>query len=161
DYRWIDVDGDGHTDLVVGGSWEDRFGPGAPPEAADLCFGRYCSGHDCFKPCNDSSGLGGPVSTAFVRWDDDSQYRLEPARRCTNGYIWQVYKNLHEDSPWFDLGTPETWCVPVSLGLDQHPAPLDLNGRSVISPSAHLFAYIDMNADGIPDIVSAAFHATS
>jgi RHS repeat-associated protein len=134
DYRLVDLDGDSRLDLVAAGSWEPDVQLPAASGPAPLCGNPssscLASGNCPLVPCSTlPGGLDGAASRLPM-------HGPAPAKPCGSGAYWLVYRDIATGT-----AQPEAWCAPIGLG----PA----SGHS-------LFDFVDMNADGKPDVVVAS-----
>jgi RHS repeat-associated protein len=157
DYRWVDVDGNGKVDLVLAGwgnGWPTTVNTGG--RTAPRCTNPVCTSEPGNQLCStpqDCRYAKSPVEigsqpppTQGVCQD----YRQDGAQRCGDGtgYAWVVYHDIAE----LGLTTPEVWCSPVALADN----PRDPNEPQAPAPASDLFDLVDMDGDGIVDIVSAS-----
>jgi FG-GAP-like repeat/Salmonella virulence plasmid 65kDa B protein len=151
DYRWVDVDGDGLVDLVAGGSWVPgaRNGPPRIRFTTNECINPTPSCVDNPTSCQRiscSQAYGGTTARVKPFFSPSPEGNQDPTDVCGNGYEWLVLHNLGGT-----LGPPEWWCSPVAVG--SNPVPY---GSNYAPASSYLFDFVDINGDGIPDVISAS-----
>jgi RHS repeat-associated protein len=131
-YRWVDVDGDGRTDLITE-HYQDH-GVAPPPSYPHPDHSRHpfrCQGD-------------------FISFPDQSG----------QSYVWQYRRNVvGPDGP--TLSGPSTWTVPTTLvGIPDRRDPQSppLGPRFIpAAPESIIFDIIDVNGDHVPDLVTRSF----
>ena len=171
-YRWVDIDGDGALDLITGGvfsSASQSFNVAAP-----LCYAPSClleanpSRCQTRVPCKQAYSARGdayrPEPTLSPQdlacgWPEDQPqpagvpfYPIYPAQTCPNGFLWQIHYNVGGS-----FAPGQFVCAPVALGVNGPTGPEQPMKGKPSAPFARLFDLIDMDADGLPDIVAAGF----
>jgi RHS repeat-associated protein len=137
-YRWIDVDGDGRTDLVT-------------EHYTDAINGHY-SGRDIKPP--DSIERPSASTHPFRCHADFNSY----PDQMGNNYKWEYYRNvIGPDGP--TLSAPMIWSVPAVLAGIPAQAEGSAFARQLVAAAPELDVYdiVDINGDHLPDLITQSF----